>query len=492
MPVRGRPAPLWILFALALTAAACTQEPGAGPGPTREPGAGPGPGTQRIRDAAEELAEQAERTEGRLEALAEAAAAETLGRTGPLRRAPAPGWAGERLLNDTGDDWEPAVAADPNAPFVYVLHNRYGGEPACRERCPDPAMILHVSRDGGRTFGRERYLCPCKGVKGQYDPLIEVVPETGDVIAAWMNDFQVHVSRSTDRGRTWSNPVHVHPDVRWGDKPILAVSPDGRDLYVAFNGPTGGDGYVSASHDGGRTWTAVPASRSRRYRYAYGGQVLPDGTVVFTEISFSYTGPGGEVEGPIRIHAVRSVDGGVTWTDTVVDELELGPPCTSRGCYPDFHDSGPALASDGDGDLVIVYSGAAVPGGPRTVYARSSTDGGQTWSGRVRLSRRGVNAAFAAAVGTGDDEARVFFMDQRTGRWNVRYRASEDLGASWSRPVRISDARSGTAYKDPSGFLEVYGDYGEIAVTNRGRTVAVWGEGTSYFGPGGVWFNRQT
>jgi len=488
--------PIAVLVLLALVAAACTGEPTPAQGPTspRAREAAPAHGARGDaagRDAAEELEEQAERTEGRLEALAEAAAAGGLGRIGPLRRAPAPGWAGQRLLNPTGDDWEPAIAADPSRPFVYVLHNRYGGEPACRRRCPDPAMILHVSRDGGRTFGPERYLCRCKGVKGQHDPLIEVVPATGEVIAAWMNDFQVHVSRSTDRGRTWSRPVHVHPDVRWGDKPILTVSEDGRDVYVAFNGPTAGDGYVSASHDGGLTWTAVRANRGERYRFAYGGQVLPDGAVVFTEISFSYTGPGGEAEGPVRIHAVRSVDGGATWTDSVVDELELGPPCTSRGCYRDFHDSGPALATDEDGDLVIVYSGAADPGGPRTVYARASTDGGQTWSARVRLSRRDVNAAFAAAVGVGDDEVRVSFMDQRGGRWNVRYRASGDLGTTWSRPLRISDAWSGTAYKDRSGFLEVYGDYGEIAVTNRGRTVAVWGEGTSYFGPGGVWFNRQ-
>ena len=42
-----------------------------------------------------------------------------------------------------------------------------------------------------------------------------------------------------------------------------------------------------------------------------------------------------------------------------------------------------------------------------------------------------------------------------------------------------------------NGFGEIYGDYGEIAVTNAGRTIAVWGEGFSYNGPGGTWFNVQ-
>jgi hypothetical protein len=44
----------------------------------------------------------------------------------------------------------------------------------------------------------------------------------------------------------------------------------------------------------------------------------------------------------------------------------------------------------------------------------------------------------------------------------------------------------------PTGFDEVYGDYGEIVITGDGHTIGVWGEGTSYHGPGGVWFDRQT
>jgi hypothetical protein len=469
-------------LASSLVLAACT----TGPEPRIRPRA-----PEELRGGlAEEAEEQAEKTELRLDALEQARSAGTLGVIGTIRRAPAPGWAGETVMNETSDDWEPAIAADPNEPYVYVLHNRYGGEPACRD-CPDPAMILHVSRDGGRTWRHERYLCPCRGVRGQYDPLIEVVPQTGDVYAVWMNNFKIHFSSSIDHGRNWSEPVLIHPNVRWGDKPNMAVSEDGQDIYVLFNGPSAGDVHAASSHDGGRTWTSLRVSDSDRYYYNYGGAVLPDGRAISTQISFTYSGPGDEAEGVVRVHVIASDDGGSTWSDLVVDELQLGTECASRGCYRDFYDSGPAVASDADGDLVIVYSGAARPGGPRTVYARSSVDGGITWSERTRLSRAGVNAAFAAAAGVGDDEVRVFFADQRTGVWNVRYRTSTDLGTTWSKAVRISDAFSGTAYKTRRGFAEFYGDYGEIAVTNRGRTVAVWGEGSSYVGPGGVWFNRE-
>ena len=102
-----------------------------------------------------------------------------------------------------------------------------------------------------------------------------------------------------------------------------------------------------------------------------------------------------------------------------------------------------------------------------------------------------MNSAFPAAVGYANDDIRVWFADERTGRWNTWSTRSTDLGATWTEPVRISDARSGTAYKNGKGYLEVYGDYGEIDVTNDGKTIAAWGEGTSYYGPGGVWFNRE-
>ncbi len=450
-----------------------------------------GPPEEGRDGGAEELEEQEEKTDQRLEALALARREGTLGVIERIRREPAPGWAGERIVNEIEDDWEPAIAADPNRPFVYVMHNRYGGEPACGNGCPDPAMILHVSDDGGKTWRPERYLCTCKGVKGQHDPLIEVVPQTGDLYAVWMNNFDIHFSASTDHGTTWSTPVFIHPDSNWGDKPNMAVSPDGEHVYVSFNGPTEGDVYASSSHDGGQTWSTLRVTNSEQYFYDWGGIVLPSGRVLFSQTSYTYSGPGNSAEGSVLIHLFVSDDGGVTWADHVIDQLELGTECKSLGCYSDFWDTGPVLASDADGDLVIAYSGASEPGGNRTVYARSSVDDGVSWSERVQLSRTGVNAAYAAAVGRGDDEVRLYFADQRTGVWNVRYRTSTDLGATWTKAVRISDAISGTAYKNHRGFREFYGDYGEIAITNSGKTVAVWGEGPSYYGPGGIWFNRE-
>ena len=70
--------------------------------------------------------------------------------------APASGWVGSRLLSLNTDDWEPAVATDPKAPWVYLLTTRYGVvPPGCTSHCPSPFIALAISSDGGSSFGSQ-------------------------------------------------------------------------------------------------------------------------------------------------------------------------------------------------------------------------------------------------------------------------------------------------------------------------------------------------
>ena len=171
------------------------------------------------------------------------------------------------MFDPNTDDWEPAVAADPSAPYVYILSTHFAAKP-CSGNCPTPWMSLRISSNGGSTFGTARPLCACKG-SWQYDPIIEVVKNTGAVYATYLNGFNTVFMKSTNHGQTWSTPVPVYGNVSWTDKPALTASADGRDVYISFNGPNGGDPWMAVSHDFGATWTQTKVDDSTRYYFAY-------------------------------------------------------------------------------------------------------------------------------------------------------------------------------------------------------------------------------
>jgi hypothetical protein len=446
-------------------------------------------GHGRAPGGAQERLEQRLTTDARLEALRDARAAGRFGRAQAVVAAPAAGWTGEQLMNPKTDDWEPAIAADPKSSFVYLLTTRYGEPKPCPGNCPVPHIAIEISSDNGQTWSDGRPLCACKG-SGQFDPIIEVVPDTGHVYALWMNGFNVVFQKSTNHGQTWSTPVPTWGNVAWNDKPVIAMTDDGQDVYVSWNGPTGGDPWIAQSHDAGVTWSQRKVVDSRRYFFAMDADVDSEGTVFFSESSFDYSGPAASAVGQVRHHVFISRDEGRTWEKTVLGSVELGQPCVSDLCYADFYAGHNTVTADGDGDLVYAFDGATVPLGPQRIYVRTSTNGGLTWTPPITVSTVGRMTTAPAAEATGNGDIRLWFAERRpTHRWNIWYRRSTDGGATWSTAVRISDATSGAGYKNANGFLEFYGDYGEVAVMSNGKTIATWSEGFSWLGPGGTWFN---
>ncbi len=370
----------------------------------------------------EEREEQAEGADERVEAYEEANEHGTAGQSGKLTyakagtgAAPAPGgtWVGEVPIDTTADDWEPAIAADPSAPWVYVLTTRYGQAKPCPGNCPVPWISLSISRDGGATFPTTKPLCACKG-SGQFDPIIEVVPGTGAVYALYMNGFNVLFTKSSDHGATWSAPVKTYGSVSWNDKPIIAVSDNGQDVYAAFNGPTGGDPWLAQSHDAGSTWTQVKLVDSNRYDFAFDGDVAPDGTVYFGESSILYGGGGNKGTTP----AARS-------TSTSSSRATMGPPGSTRSsgkpsrAWPaprpaarrTFYLGHHAVAADAGGNLVFLYDGATTAGGKQSIYATRSTDKGATWSTPSVVSAAGEEATLPMIESRGNGTVRAVWME---------------------------------------------------------------------------------
>jgi hypothetical protein len=461
-----------------------------------------GPKLADAGDVNPEAGEQAEGAEAHEHNFEAAVRAGTAGVQTTINAAPATGWAGETLVSAAADDWEPAVATDPHTGpqgqvYAYLLTTRYGSTKPCPGNCPTPYIALYTSTNGGATWSNGVPLCACKG-SGQFDPIIEVVPNTGAVYALYMNGFNVMFVKSTDHGSHWSAPVATYGNVSWNDKPIIAVSDNGNDVYVAFNGPTGGDPWLAQSHDAGATWAQRKLVDSNRYIFAFDGDVDANGTAYFAETSLLYGGGGNKgtyPTGPIEEHVFVLSNGGATFTDDLVGTVQPGITCVAAGCPPDFYLGHAAITAYAPGKLTLLYDGATTTGGLQTIIARTSTDAGLSWSAPVTISTGSEESVDPAVEATSASDVRAWY-DQTSGggnvdAWNVWYRTSADGGLSWSAPVRISDASSGASYKTAAGFAEVYEDYGEIAITSTGKTLAAWGEGTSYDGPGGVWYNRQ-
>lgn len=408
----------------------------------------------------------------------------------PTPTPPPGGFDSERVWGSY-NDWEPAVAADPSSNYVYQLTTRYNGPSPCTG-CKSPWIIFRKSADGGATWSADSFLSTAR--KTHNDPQIEVGSD-GAIYAVWLHEYVpgVKFTKSVDHGVTWSTPIAIAAagQPAFSDKPILAISPDGRYVYIAFNAS---DAWVVVSSNYGTSFSTPKKITfdATRYWFHSGGAVATNGDVYFaaTDYSQDYTGDA-------HVNVQRSTDFGAAWSTVQVGTSKQAPGCAwSAGCYLGFFGPTIGLAVDASGKIAVAYNAGTTASGPEKLYFRSSSDRGLTWSAAQEIgsTAAGVNHAFAnVAAGPGSDDFRVTWQDDRNGAqaaFNTWYRRTTNGGASFSTALRLSNATSGASYKTANGYAFPYGDYFEMAVDAAGRNHVIWGEGASYAGPGGVWYTR--
>jgi hypothetical protein len=398
----------------------------------------------------------------------------------------------KRLGYHTGDQWEPAIAADGHG-HIYVLYPQYGAVPNCPD-CRAPSMALIVSNDNGITWQDSKAMPPSSA---QFDPQIVVDPvDRQTVYASWLQNEKrdIVVARSLDFGHTWSYSWAERSQDD-ADKPVLTVH--GADVYVGFNHDE--DFFVAASHDAGQTFSTVQVNPNTEPGSSLAGGATIDaaGNVFFGWTAYTrHEMP----TRPVSVYVSHSSDGGRTWGTLLLDVSGAPPECGAQSCETGFLGAQIALASDAAGAVYALWNAGSANGGPERIYFASSTTGGANWSERANVSSAaaGVEHAFPALVAGASGDVRIAWMDARAIEprhsnrplWNTFYRSSTNGGATWSAETQLSGPALGYDYILPNGFRFPFGDYFGLAIDNEGTTHAIWGEGRDYKAPGSIWYTR--
>jgi hypothetical protein len=209
------------------------------------------------------------------------------------------------------------------------------------------------------------------------------------------------VFRSADRGRTWEPAGLAGQVVK-----SLAVSPHESGLLYAGVRPA----YMHVSHDGGQTWAELEGFRRIPFRWWWWSPAESPWKAYVQAISISPTDPNVVLAGVEFGAAVRSEDGGRTWS--------AHRPGALRDCHSlKFHqrDGNWAYEAGGTG------AGASV-----------SQDGGRTWQQR----RHGLAKHYGVACAADPERPETWYVSVAPSPMNAfgenpeiyLYRASGEAG----------------------------------------------------------------
>jgi hypothetical protein len=300
----------------------------------------------------------------------------------------------------------------------------------------------------------------------------------GSVYVAWVEHrpeqrADVMLARFDATGRMQGEAARVNSEAglatAWrGDPPTVAVAQDG-GVYVGWTkrveSSTGqaDDLYLSASHDGGRTFAAVKVNDDSRPA-AHGMHSLTvgaDGRIYLawldernvTQPQPTAQAGGHHMEGNREVFMTSSMDGGRTFAPNQRVATDVCPCCKT------------SLAAGSDNRLYVSWR-QVLPDNYRHIAVASTTDGGRTFSPRVivsddRWQLEGCPVSGSALAVGADGSLRVlWFSAGDAGETGLYWSESRDGGQTFAKRQLFS---KGQAYGTP------------ILIETGDHLTAVWG-----------------
>jgi len=360
---------------------------------------------------------------------------------------------------DGGDTWSPVEVpvARGQGPKCYAPDAAFGADGTLhvsyvtlRGRANQPqALWVTSSRDGGRTLSEPRRVTGPLAFQAR----ITVDPDNPRLVyLTWLQARDVGslkftapgnpvlVSRSENRGATWSRPSRVS-----GPRHARALAPSvaigrRREVFVL---------YLDVGED----------------RLDYEG---------------AHEGEGGPpYRGRFSLVLARSLDRGATWAESVVDDAVV-PAERFIPFLPPF----PSLAVDrGSGRLYVGFSDARL--GSPDVWVWSLAPGAAGWGDPVRVNDTGgddrtTQSLPALAVAPGGRLDVVYYDRRGDPRRNVSTEVSLQSSADDGRSFGPRATLSGSAFDSRVGFgsergLATLGSRLGLASDKRGA-IAVWSD----------------
>lgn len=364
------------------------------------------------------------------------------------------------------------------------------------------------SADGGVTWSHGFLSGLTRIAGGMYDRVTDSVVAYDAFHDVWMISSigfdiidsrvgppaELFVSRSTDGGRTWQNPISLErrltqpiQDKNWTVCDNHPASPFYGYCYTQYSDPSSTpDGYplvmrVQTSTDGGLTWG--PALGVDVEQYGGGGQpvVQPSGNVVvpFEQLSR-------EDQSFDAMASFRSTDGGLSWGDTV----QIAPVRVAYRAQNDIRLGVlPSATVDDNGRVYVVWNDCQFESGctANDVVLSSSIDG-LNWTPPARVPVNPVGSgrsqmlpAIEVKPGTSGESAHLalvtYYIDDAqcsTDRCWLRaaYLSSVNGGQSWSTKTHLGSPMRLPWFPNTSSG-RMFGDYMAISFALDGMAVPI-------------------